>query len=387
MSRRNHTRIKIVSADIARDLRRLSENSVPVNHITRCSEFEAILCIQNIYADKAIQVLSKYSESVAAESTRENVIQIVKRRFVLITSILLLLFLTVLIPTRVFFIRVDGNSFIPTDKILEAAYNSGICFGAKRSDVRSEEVKNKMLKILPQLQWAGINTSGCVAQISVKDKANIHESGNANIIDEIVALRDGIICSVTATEGTLLCKVGQAVTKGQTLVSGYTDVGIQILKTQPKAEIYALTKHQIKACTICKGSERGGILYAKKQYSLQIGKNFIKLYNGSGIYPPGCVKMYERKDLVLPGGFVLPFSVIIETVKCSELASSADSTCPEHPWLKTFSDYYTSSQMIAGSILTGDTKLSCQSGIAYVEGIYVCREMICDNKEYNADDE
>lgn len=379
--------ITVESADIPRSLRRLSEEGITVNNVTMINEFEAVLYIKKEHIIKSVSVLLKNGDQVTKRSSFPSVFQVLKRRIVLIGTLIILLMLTIWIPTRVFFIFVEGNSYVPDQRILEAAKSSGIYFGAKRVDVRSEEIKNRMLESVPQLQWTGINTSGCIAKISVKEKAQGSTVPLQTDIEEIVALRDGIICSATATEGTLLCKVGQAVTKGQTLVSGYADVGLDIIRTQPKAEIYALTTRTVNLCALCRGAERNVHSSVKKNYSIQIGKNFLKMYNGSGIYPPGCVKMYDRIECILPGGFVLPISLIVETVTYAELTKSVVDTCQEHPWMKDFSGQYISSQMVAGSILTGDARVSCRDGVAYVDGMYVCREMICVNKEHNEDDE
>ena len=40
----------------------------------------------------------------------------------------------------------------------------------------------------------------------------------------VVAGKDGVITSVSAMEGNCLCAVGQAVKKGQVLISAYTDL-------------------------------------------------------------------------------------------------------------------------------------------------------------------
>lgn len=387
MAGKNYGTVKLVSADIPRSLRRLSDEGITANNVTMINEFEAILYIKKECIKKSVSILLKNGDQVAERSSNPSLLQVIKNRIVLIGALIILFVLSIWIPTRIFFIFVDGNNYVPDQRILEAAKSSGIYFGAKRADVRSEEIKNRMLESVPELQWTGINTSGCIAKISVKEKAQGTSVPLPTNTHEIVALRDGIICSATATEGTLLCKVGQAVTKGQTLVSGYADVGLDIIRTQPKAEIYALTTRRTNLCALCKGSERDELSSVKKNYSIQIGKNFLKLYNGSGIYPPGCVKMYDRKECILPGGFVLPISLIVETVQYAELTSPVSDTCQEHPWMEYFSGQYISSQMVAGSILTGDARVSCRDGVAYVDGVYVCREMICVNKEHNEDDE
>ena len=89
-------------------------------------------------------------------------------RPVLLAGLGILFLLAMYLPSRVLFIRVEGNMQIPDRQILAAAEECGIRFGASRREVRSEKVKNALLSSVPQLQWAGVNTAGCVATISVR---------------------------------------------------------------------------------------------------------------------------------------------------------------------------------------------------------------------------
>ena len=83
----------------------------------------------------------------------------------MVIGLCLLLLLVCILPTRVLFMRVEGNESIPENLILEAAEDCGIRFGASRSAVRSEKVKNGILSRISELQWVGVNTKGCIAVI------------------------------------------------------------------------------------------------------------------------------------------------------------------------------------------------------------------------------
>ena len=165
------------------------------------------------------------------------------KRPVMAAGIALLLFLTVFLPTRVLFLKVEGSVNVPRNRILEQARNCGIQFGASRREVRSEKTKNALLSAIPELQWVGVNTTGCVAVISVREKwENDNTDQEKKGISGIVALRDGIITSCIVTKGTGLVSPGQAVRKGQLMVSGYTDCGLFLQAVNAEAEIYAQTK-------------------------------------------------------------------------------------------------------------------------------------------------
>ena len=72
------------------------------------------------------------------------------RRPVLLSGMAVLLAAVLYLPGRVLFVRVEGNERIPAGRILEAAEECGICFGASRREVRSERLKNALLQELPR---------------------------------------------------------------------------------------------------------------------------------------------------------------------------------------------------------------------------------------------
>lgn len=298
------------------------------------------------------------------------------KRPVLMLGILAILILGTYLPTRIFFIRVEGNTTVPTNLILEQAAQCGIAFGADRSEVRSEKMKNALLEAMPELQWAGINTQGCVATISVREREIVEKTVKTAGVSSIIAARDGVILSVTATRGSAVCKVGQAVKAGEVLISGYTDCGISIRAEASDGEVYALTEQNLHICTPLECSVRGDMTRQEKKYSLIIGKNRINFYKGSGISDTTCDRMYEENYITLPGGFVLPVAVVTEVwtyYDCTE-----ETALPEEQigQLSEFAADYLREQMVAGQILSASETVTTEDGALWLNGKYACREMI-----------
>lgn len=158
------------------------------------------------------------------------------KRPVLLAGLLCILALTVFLPTRIFFVQVEGNDLLPQRQILEAARQGGLRFGIPAARVRSEQLKNSLLEQLPQLKWAGVNIRGCVATVQVRERGEGESVPGDEPVSSLVAARDGIIVSCTVTEGSALCSPGQAVRKGQTLISGYTDCGI-VVRAQDRKSV------------------------------------------------------------------------------------------------------------------------------------------------------
>lgn len=299
-----------------------------------------------------------------------------RHRPILIIGLTLLLIMAISLPTRIFFVRVEGNQTIPTQRIIGKAELCGIGFGASRREVRSEKMKNALLSAIPELQWAGVNTAGCVAIISVRERSVANTEMKLSGVSSIVAARDGIIKELTVLQGNPLCVVGQAVKRGQVLVSGYTDCGLLIKATASAAEITAQTQHKLQAVTLTKHIVRSEQIGEEQLHRLRIGKNIINLCKDSGISDTSCVKMYEEKFLTLPGGFQLPVAIITERRIYFDHKQSNDSKTCDYSWMMDDSDAYLRSQMLAGEIIESNRTSQSQEGIYVLDSRYSCVEMI-----------
>ena len=309
-------------------------------------------------------------------------------RPVLTAGICMLLVTALCLPSRICFVEVEGNSTLPDQQIIEAAQNCGIRFGASRREVRSEKVKNELLSALPELKWAGVNTRGCVALISVRERTPSENVDELGAVSSIAAARDGIIISCTATKGNLLCREGQAVRQGQILISGYTDCGLTVTATRAEGEILAQTRRRLTAVTplSCRIPVEQGRKTVK--YSLVIGKKRINFYKGSGIWDATCGKMYAEYHLTLPGGFQLPVTLVRETAVFRKTVDQETDPASAGKSLTDFAEGYLRRRMIAGTVISRDCVIQTEGNLCYLTGEFSCTEMIgtvCDEKigEYN----
>ena len=298
------------------------------------------------------------------------------KRPVLLLGVGCFLFWALWVPSRVFFVQVEGNERIPARQILAAAEESGVSFGASRREVRSERVKNALLSQLPELQWAGVNTAGCTATVSVREKTETDTHTESEEIAGMLAARDGYILSATATAGTLLVKPGDSVRKDQVLISAYTDCGICIRAQRASGEIMAQTNRSIQAIMPARRWRKGDVTREKRRLSLLLRKKRINLWKDSGIWGDSCGRMYEEYYITLPGGFRLPAAVCVETYVFSELLPEDIPETEAEAALEGFSQQYLSGQMIAGKILTGISAVAKEEGRYHLRGTYACTEMI-----------
>lgn len=297
-------------------------------------------------------------------------------RPVLFTGIGILLAASVYLPSRVLFVRVEGNTTVDTREILMAAEYCGIEFGASRREVRSEKVKNNLLEKVPDLQWAGVNTSGCVATISVRERQVPRTDEQEDVVSNLIAARDGYIVSATITQGTSLFQVGQTVRAGQMLVSGYTDCNRVIQAGRAEGEIYAQTQREITVITPSHTLSRIEKNLSGRSVSLLLGKKQIILWKDSGISSTTCGRMYKEYPITLPGGFQLPVAICVDSYFDGKTQVHSVNELDAQSQLMEFAEKYVSSQMIAGQILKRTQEISYQQDICGLSATYVCVEMI-----------
>ena len=370
------TKVKISAADIPGLLTKISNQGLSLFDVKFTDEIDAEVSVMVKDLPKLFNEIKLSGGTCVTikPALSKSILQVLSKRIILSLGLLMMIMLTVLLPNRILFVKVLGNSSVPEKLILTKAEEGGITIGSFRKVIRNEEIKNYLLSTIPQLQWVGVNTKGCVAEISVREKADkMQEQDTVGIVSNIIANQDGIIISKTILRGTGVCEVGQAVFAGQLLVSGYTDCGAVLKATNADAEILAKTKRELCVVTPSVYKTRNSLVSHQRRFSILIGKKLIKLYKDSGICDGSCAKIYKRDYMQLPGGFSIPVCLVTEYISCFQ----TEPFCQKNfDWLEEFSDSYLKSQMSAGQIIDADKSLSSSEVLTYLYGQYECTEMI-----------
>ena len=368
--------LRLVSAQWENSLEALRNAGIILENVVLIDQLTISFSVRQQNLELVQTIARKRGEKLEIDSRRGVIYKIrgLIRRPVLVAGMLLLLWLSVWAPGRVFFVLVDGNVTVPANLIMEQAAKCGVDFGASRKAVRSEKVKNALLEIMPQLQWVGVNTYGCVAVISVTERQVQEVPQQTHQVTSMIAICDAVVGEMTVLQGNAVCTVGQAVKKGQVLISGYTDCGICIRATQAQGEVYGETRRNLCAVIPINYQARGEILSVSKKYGLIIGKKRINFDNSSGISGGECVRIYSERYITLPGGFRLPVAIVTE-----QWITYAPTACTlEDPALilqPLIADYLRS-QMIGGRILLSSQVVSRTEDLFRIDGIYSCYEMI-----------
>jgi similar to stage IV sporulation protein len=371
-------RLEYTSANVAQGIRVINDAGITLYRAEPVDDLTIRFSVRRQDYRALKKLMTRRGEQVQSVSWKG--FYFTARRFlhrpVLLGGMILILWLTLFLPTRVLFVEVEGNAVIPERQILEQAAGFGLDFGTKRSTLRSEKLKNQLMQSIPELQWAGVNTIGCRAVISVRERTDLPKSEPVNPVSSIVAEQDGVIREMTIISGSPLCKPGDSVKKGQVLISGYTDLGLVIRAEQAQGEVFAETYRSLSAAIPENWQEKIAESDLTKKYGLIIGKKRINFYKGSGILDGTCGKMYTEYYLTLPGGFRLPIALTVERWTKTDYRSSPMEESEAKQSLSTFVQRQLAQQMVAGRVEHHYETISKIDGLYYLNGRYSCYEMI-----------
>ena len=368
---------RVISADISTFYRGVLRSNIPLGKIRHINELNISISFRGKDLDRVKELCNETDAELQILSGGEPGKAIGKwlRRPVLHFGVLLVLVLTVWVPSVVLFLQVEGNVSIPDYLVLEAASQCGLSFGSKRSGIRSEQIKNALLERLPQLRWVGVNTAGCVAKITVSERELLQTVNPYQGVSRIVAVRDAIVDSCVVSSGTPMCTPGQAVKQGQTLVSGYENTGILMKGTRANGEVFGQTMHCVNVVMPAFSHKKGDAVGEFYKYGIMIGKKQINFFNNSRIFGGICDKMYEQYRVTLPGGFVLPLGLFVITTTVYEEISDVDYVSDDEA-LKAFVRSYLNQSMVSGQIQSAVEIIETQGDCSRLTGYYICQELI-----------
>jgi len=300
----------------------------------------------------------------------------VKRRPVLLIMIAVQAMLLFCLSQFVLFYEITGNTKIPDEMITRGLESLGIGFGAYGPDIDSQTVKDHMLNILPELQWITVNQNGCRAEVVVRERPETPVPVDRKGFGHVIASQSGVIVRQDVYAGQALYAVGDAVLKGELLVSGIVDLERVCILRNAQAEIYAWTTRN-KTTVI--PAAFGQKYYTGEQWKcvwLTVGKRRIKIFGNSRISTAECDKMIETKKLTLGDGLELPVSVTVETYRSFTVQQGLLSQMSAQLLLDTYTRSSVLSEMVAGEILYADQMMTLHENCYILETKMTCQEMI-----------
>ena len=359
-------------------LERLSNARVAFLRVQRIDDFTIALLILRKDVLKAMAAARKAmcELAVVREMGFGKTFGGLWRRRLFVLGLLLCAAGAFVIPKFVFFYDVVGNETVPDAEILRALHSLGVGFGTYGPDIQPQALKNKMLLLVPELQWFTVQQSGMCAHVVVRERSEKLAVEERRAPMNVVAAKDGVLTSVSSLEGNCLCAPGQAVTEGQVLISAYTDLEFTTRVSAALGEIYAetLTYKQVVCPDTALFKQSNG--KTARRISLLVGEKRWNIFANGGNLEGKCDKITKTHMLTLPGGFEIPVGLEITELSGYDLVKKPLPEETAQAILLEQLERGVRQDMIAGEILDEALDLTRQNDRYELHASVRCEEMI-----------
>lgn len=268
-------------------------------------------------ADRLDASLSVVSRSGAPELWRR-----VRRRYVLLAALALLPLALAAGAGRIWGFQVTGNDTVPTPEILQALERCGVTVGSRGVGLDQDDLRNRVLPLLPDVVYLAVNVRGCTAHVQVVERLRPPHLYRDSDVQNIVSARDGLVTAVTALDGQAMVKPGDTVTAGQLLISGAADSPRGVRLMRATGAVRARTWYTLTVPVPLPEQERAAEQSHTTRLSLDAGRRRIKFYGGGSVLDRDCAKITAYHPLLLPFGLRLPFTLVTERTAAFDSAPS-----------------------------------------------------------------
>jgi len=293
-----------------------------------------------------------------------------RRRIGLLAGFMAAVITVSFLSTMIWSVSVSGNKTLTDEEILTAFETVGVKVGARRSAISPSDAAYEAKKLLPKIAWASVNIKGSRAEIVISELNEAPEFPDDTTPCNIIAAESGTIMGIEATVGIAEVKRGDAVLKGDLLISGITE---NLDKTYnlkaARGRVHARVSKEITA------SYNGEPLLRQSKLSKQriLFVFGLKIPLGRGV---GEENVYTEKSFLSNGDTSLPLGVITNRVYYSEISEALPEEYQKvwsaHLFACSYREMYRESEELLSSSFSFDTV----NGTPVFTGNYECKKEI-----------
>lgn len=288
-----------------------------------------------------------------------------------------LFFITVM-NNFVWCIQTESSDKFSRKQIIEAAENAGLKYGVSVKGFDEEKAAREIYKAFEgEISWVKVNIKGSLAVIDFRDKVKKIETQEKGEPSNIVADFDGVILSNETYQGSQNKSKGDAVRKGEVLISGVVEgVDSKPLYYQAKGKFTALHKVNLQRI-----SDKTTLFYSFKDCSQ---KRIISVF---GLDIPYCFSLdstenkrkFIYENFLEFDGYEIPFGI---KKMMAVNYDKSDITDREKELL--FILEYTDEEYFKfknSNILTRQITLTKKNDVLNVAAEYICIDYIGESKK------
>ncbi|MDR2420783.1 MAG: sporulation protein YqfD [Oscillospiraceae bacterium] len=347
------------------------------------AEMRAYMRIEGFRRLRSLSIERGFELRRVARRGAPPAIRRLRRRYVLVAGLAMCALLTRALSLFVWDIRVAGNERVPARTILEELKTLGFSYGSFGPGVKSEELADKLILKIPELSWFAVNIRGSRADVLVRERIPKPEIVYGDTPAMVIASKSGLITKISVLEGMALVKPGDTAEKGDLLVTGILPGRASGSRAaHALAEIEARTWYEMSAQMPSETVVKRYTGEKKRRRAIIIAGKKINLYFNSRIPWAVCDKMTDRQGFALPGGVVLPLSLVTESYSRYEpLAAKQDAKRAETILKRGLAERLRDA-VGSGGVLAASWETREEGGVVTVTLRAECREQIAESRGF-----
>lgn len=284
-------------------------------------------------------------------------------------------------------VRVTGNSTMSASEIVEELKNNGFGVGSYLPDFSAGEVENRVLLSSDRLAWLSVRMQGTVAEVQVMERKAEGQEAEPKRPADLVARVDGQIEMLELYRGNAVVRAGQAVRRGELLVSGifeHENIGCRF--TRAAGRVLARTEHTLTVEIpfsdtekVCYATEKGDVWLNFFAFTGKISEN-----TGNGTADCDIIETVTHPDLWFLQN--LPFSLRRETRRLWR--EETVTRTPEEATALAYERLETALRQLSenAQLLSCKTEMTLTDEGVVLECTVTCIEDIAEQVEFDVTD-
>ena len=249
-----------------------------------------------------------------------------RHRVGILVGVILAVLLIALSDDYIWDVRVSGNETLTYSQVVNALEEQGFGVGTPIEGVDVDKLKTAVMVKDGRISWMAVNVVGTVAYVQVREHVASEPDG-PTLPANIVAERDGEIQYLEIFQGEAAVKEGQAVRKGDLLISGVRESNVNGFSvTRAAGSVYAVTEREIRVEIPYEYEKKTYSDSRKRDLSLIFFGKDIKVLKNTGNCGEFCDTIESENMIELPGGTRLPLG--LKSVTHAEYTVSTERYTP-----------------------------------------------------------
>ena len=315
---RGQVRVRVTGASLPRFLNLCAAHGILLRRMERTAwnELHATLSIREFRALRRhmgrtgcrVHILRRQGLPFAAERLRP--------RTVLWSGFFLAAALCWVLGAHIWAIQTDISPALDRAAVMRELDELGVHIGMPVRSLDTPRIRWRIMQRQPEITFFALNLRGNSLTVVAHAGAEQPELLDEAAVTKVVAARDGVVKQVRALEGQPQVRPGDAVTTGDTLISGLvepTREGGQYRLAHARGTVEAYTAYHIRTVRPLTADGKRYTGKVRHQYALVMGNKRLNFYIGSGIAGGTCDKIVTTRQLWLSDSVALPVMLVTQT--------------------------------------------------------------------------